>query len=759
MTNVEIRYNPFMVKTDIVINGGMVQSPHPLSIFLEERLQLWVDEFYEKLVMVCEDTEYRISFYGMRMDGMELKEALSRYLSENPTITIIQSYQISPMDQNRLTEIKELFYRIQKESPFEELRDAQLVANFKQVLGEEFPISIIGTMSSGKSTLINSLLGTALMPMKSKACTAVETIIKDNKNREGFSAKMYNQSHELVCEVERIQRKGLEKGNDNPEISTIELEGAIPNIRTQGYRLCLVDTPGTNNSRNLLHKERTYEVLYQRNKPMIIYVINSKNIGVNDDKILLADVAKAMAVKGKQTKERFIFAITHIDECAYANQSVEDILSEVKKYLAQFGIHHPNLYPCTGRFALNIRQVLNGEKDQEDLADYDFLLEEQYAFSTMARLSTSNRAKLLRRKEKARDDGDKLTLALLETGIPAIELAIEEYLEKYVYMSKVKSAVDTFQKQLEIKETEATLLEKIHQNEDAREKTNEAISYLEELLEEGKAKDVFRQEVQKFDLKEEIKNTFLNLKEEVKLAFHDTGVYGVCIEGMEGSTISHLEQQMSSIHSRIHAKVERFLEDNIQKIGQQIMDEYEKSLGKLVEEGILGKMQMSTTAVGFVKSSLPSAQGMISKCQRHHKVQIGERFVRDKKGLWSTIKAYGKYILTGDNSDLGHYEPIYRNEVYTDLGMLQNRYRNEVQHMILSDLEKTQERCAKELEMYKNFYIKEMDKIDIFLLESMDKIKHLSADKEELERILQSENKNRLWLKEVMSELDNIMSI
>ena len=539
----------------------------------------------------------------------------------------------------------------------------------------------------------------------------------------------------------------------------MELEGSIPNIETHGNRLCIVDTPGTNNSRNQLHKERTYEVLYHRNKPMIIYVINGKNIGVNDDKILLTDVAKAMAVKGKQTKERFIFAVTHIDECAKTDYPVEKVLDEVKNYLAQFGIEHPNIYPCTGYFAMNLRRALSGELDKEDLPDYDFLLEEQYAFSSMARLSSSNRAKLLRRKERAKEDRDELTLALLETGIPAIEMAIEEYLEKYVYMNKVKSAVDTFQKQLEVKETEAVLLEKIHQNEAACEKTNEAISYLEELLEEGKAKDEFRSQVQKIDLDEEIETTFTNLKQEVQSSLCDTGVYGVCVSGMEGSTINQIEQQMVSMNSRIHAKVESFLEDKIQKIGQQIMDEYEKSLGKLVDEGVLGKMQMSTTAVGFVRSSLPSARGMISKCQRHHKVQIGERFVRDKQGVVSTIIGHLKNFFTGDNSGLGHYEAVYRNEVYTDLSMLQSKYRSEVEHMLMTDLDNTQKNCVKELEMYKNFYIKEMDKIDGFLIESLEKVKRLSMDKEELEQTLQRENNNRIWLKKVMAELDNILAI
>lgn len=759
MTEVEVLYNPFLVETIIKIDGKIAKPPNPLAEFAEDRLQIWADEFYEKLVETCEDQEYSVYFYGMRADALDLREALNSYQKKNPRINIKQSYQLSAMEQNRLVQVKELFIRIQKESPFDELKDPQLIANFKAAIGEEFPISVIGTMSSGKSTLLNALLGRELMPMKSKACTAIETMIRDNKREKEFTASIFDESHQLIKQIQNVNRKELEKWNDNPQTAMIELSGPILNIKTKGTRLCFADTPGTNNSRNISHKERTYDVIYNQNKPMLIYVINGKKIGVNDDKILLSDVAKAMAVRGKQTKERFVFVVTHMDECSFVNQDVNDVLDEVRRYLAQFGIKRPNIFPCSGRYAMNIRRVMRGDKDEDDIGYYDFLLEKEYAFSSMAPLSSDNQARLRSRKIKAKKEGNKLQLALLETGVPAIELAIEEYLEKYVYMNKVKSAVDTFQKQLEVKNTEARLLDKINQNEEERQKTYESIAHLEKLLEEGKAKEDFREQISRLDLESEIQDEFQRLRKDISSTLNNSDIFGICMSGNEQYAISQIEDQFSSLHSRIHAQAESFLKEKIQSMGNQIMDKYEECLGGLIQEGIIEKAQFSFTAVGFVRSSLPSAYNIISRCRRVHQRKVGERFVRDQKGILSTIKGAVKYLFTGDNSGLGHYESIYETESYTDLGQFQREYKQRAEQVLQKELVKTEQNTIRELNVYRDFYIKEVEKIDGFLKESLSEIKQLSLDKEKLEQKLLQEEQKKNWLEEINAELANVLAV
>ena len=68
--------------------------------------------------------------------------------------------------------IDDVFKAIQ-EGPFDELRDVEILSAFKHARSKDFEVCVVATMSAGKSTLINSMLGTKLMPSKQEACTAI----------------------------------------------------------------------------------------------------------------------------------------------------------------------------------------------------------------------------------------------------------------------------------------------------------------------------------------------------------------------------------------------------------------------------------------------------------------------------------------------------------------------------------------------------------------------------------------------------------
>ena len=54
--------------------------------------------------------------------------------------------------------------------------------NMKRV----YPTLVVSTMSSGKSTLINSLVGAELLPSSNRACTAKSIAILDNDQKTRF---------------------------------------------------------------------------------------------------------------------------------------------------------------------------------------------------------------------------------------------------------------------------------------------------------------------------------------------------------------------------------------------------------------------------------------------------------------------------------------------------------------------------------------------------------------------------------------------
>ena len=81
-------------------------------------------------------------------------------------------------------------------------------------------------MSSGKSTLINALLGKQLMPARVEATTA--TVVKIiNAQQDNYSLRAFDEDgNELsnYC-VDDATPEQIDKLNDNPQISTLEIRG------------------------------------------------------------------------------------------------------------------------------------------------------------------------------------------------------------------------------------------------------------------------------------------------------------------------------------------------------------------------------------------------------------------------------------------------------------------------------------------------------------------------------------------------------
>lgn len=71
-----------------------------------------------------------------------------------------------------------------------------------------YPTLVVSTMSSGKSTLINALVGTELLPSMNRACTARAVAIMDNDLKTQFEIhaadKNGNYSH-----IDKAKKKPL----------------------------------------------------------------------------------------------------------------------------------------------------------------------------------------------------------------------------------------------------------------------------------------------------------------------------------------------------------------------------------------------------------------------------------------------------------------------------------------------------------------------------------------------------------------------
>ena len=224
-------------------------------------------------------------------------------------------------------------------------------------------ILVMATMSSGKSTLINSLLSKKVLPSSNEACTATITRIKDIDN-DNFIGKAYNEKGELKYEEDNISYEKMIEWNKAEDILTIELQGNIPFVEASEISLVITDTPGPNNSKDKSHRQRLMNMLDgNKYKPLILYVLNATQFGITDDSDLWKSVLKKLENADKRKKDSFLFVVNKIDTFN-EDDDIQKTLKNIKTYLEEKGIIEPNILPVAALPALEIRSEPKAPKQQ-----------------------------------------------------------------------------------------------------------------------------------------------------------------------------------------------------------------------------------------------------------------------------------------------------------------------------------------------------------------------------------------------------------
>ena len=455
MTKFSIEYNPYLVKCVFKKNNKVMNSNSKIGAKSGERLQILLGESINwnglpvEIASACDDDEVEITFKGRRIDYDDLKYTLDMY---EGNVKFDLKFEESKNDADVISELDEVFKDI-KEKAIPEFKakneeGKDIFAAYEEVKNGIFEVSVIATMSSGKSTLINSLLHTELLPSENKACTATICRILDNDDMVEYEAECYANDNETVVHPRAVvTSEMLRDYNADANVTYIDIEGSVPAIPSDKIRLCLRDTPGPNNSRDENHERLTRSII-KRTNAVVLYVMNATQIGIKDDKQLLKDISSEMKRAGKQSRDRFIFVINKCDALdEEKGETIDKLLNDVRDYPKGFDIIDPTLIPTSARLALLIRKDHKGEKlsrmERQALAQVeDFVESELLHFEKYAILTPSVKEKLQAQVEQYHADGKTWDLeALIHTGVPAVEETICEYIDKYAYPMKIKDAI------------------------------------------------------------------------------------------------------------------------------------------------------------------------------------------------------------------------------------------------------------------------------------------------------------------------------
>ncbi|MGL5612163.1 dynamin family protein [Cetobacterium sp.] len=218
----------------------------------------------------------------------------------------------------------------------------------KEEISKDYRFAVLSTMSSGKSTLINALLGKDILPSENQACTGKIFEISNFKIENEIIQALKNE--EVV--FSEIDKDKLGELNNNNEIDKIKIGVKFYGINKE---IVLYDTPGVNNYMNKDHEEVTYNFLEKNEIKNIIYILNATQIGVNDDKKFLLDLKEFY----KNQEINIIFLLNKIDtvDLEYENKNL--ILENTRDYLKNLGFENSILIPTSAQIAKILRKGIN----------------------------------------------------------------------------------------------------------------------------------------------------------------------------------------------------------------------------------------------------------------------------------------------------------------------------------------------------------------------------------------------------------------
>ena len=484
MHKIEIIHNPFIVETQFIINGQPPGNGCRLTSYRESRLQVWVEKLFEELSQLFNgDNRYHVVFSGVESDYLDVEQAAQKAKSEGMRIEM-QWIPAKPAEE-RLEQIRLLMQTAREHPQFEAYiaQDKDMEASFEEAFDADFDVYVVATMSSGKSTFINAMLGRDLLPAANEATTATITRIADDKSSADFRAWRIDKKGMEVDYNEAADLPLITAWNKLDDTLRIEIEGNILAVQKRdNVRLVLTDTPGPNNSQDEEHSRVTMGFVQDsRRNPLILYVLNASQLATNDDKNLLGLVAEAMRKGGKQSKDRFIFVVNKMDVFdPEKGEYLPMVLANVRDYLIRNNIPNPQIYPVSANLARLIRKPndLQSRKERNDYIAMADLFSEQPSMDLLQYMPITSRVKRLMEQRH-------YSKLMLSSGVPAVETMIDEYIDKYNLPHRVKRAYDAMCKAIEIGLNETSLIGQLARGEEELAAINHELLALEERRKRG----------------------------------------------------------------------------------------------------------------------------------------------------------------------------------------------------------------------------------------------------------------------------------
>ncbi|HAT4307398.1 TPA: hypothetical protein I9080_001181 [Clostridium perfringens] len=762
MKKIFIKYNPYKLETEVMVDGKKLAQNSQLrdKIVAGSRLQEWVEELPSILIDEYNDTDFDVTFHGTLLDFEDLTEVFTLAYKRGELTAKLDRKPAKETDDKEIL-IDEVFEEIQK-GPFDELKDKEILSAFNHAKSSDFEVCVVATMSAGKSTLINSMIGDKLMPSKQEACTAIITRIKDTDNKS-WEAEVYSKDNQLIETHKELNYETMERLNSDNNVSLIKVNGDIPFVTSEDVSLVLVDTPGPNNSRDPEHKKVQSEFLSKSSKSLVLYIMEG-TFGSDDDNALLKRVADSMTVGGKQSKDRFIFVINKMDDRRKEDGDTEQTLNRVRAYLKNHGIINPNIFPTAALPALNIRLIENDVEVDEDTSDETWLKvrklnrNESFHFESYSSLPASIRADINEKLSEAKEADDDYGQALIHTGVVSVEAAIRQYVQKYAKTAKIKNIVDTFMHKIDEVGCFEEAKREIAENRDESEKILKHIDLIRKKIESTSGAVKFKESVEEAIIR--INDDSRDVVEKIIEKFQK--IIEERINALKGEELTveearyevdRLERFAKKLFPDFETDLEDLLRENLINVAIALLDEYKKKLASLTDDfdsQVLSGINIDP--LKLMNGTISFSDGFsVERFIQTKEVEDGEEWVANTDKKW--YKPWKWF------QESGYYRTKYKDVQYINGEQIAQEFFAPVQEFIWDNGENAQKHALKQSKKISNLFNKEFKTLDNILKDKLTELEMVAKDKERVEeRILESECKLK-WLEDIKEKVESILEI
>lgn len=756
-------HNPYKLETEITIDGKELAQNSKLG---EEtanglRLQEWVEKLPKVLIEEYNDTEFEVTFHGTTLDFEDLRDVfLLAY--KTGEITAVPKFDHKKAKETFDKEglIEEVFNEILN-GDIEALKGDDVQNAFKAVKNSDFEVCVVATMSAGKSTLINAMLGAKLMPSKQEACTAIITRIKDNDS-EGWKAKVKYKDGQATKEELDITYNKMKGWNADENVSEIIVEGNIPFVKTEETSLILIDTPGPDNARVPEHKQVQEEYLDKSPKSLMICVLEP-TFGNQSSFDLLEDIAENMKVDDKLSRDRFLFVINKLDGRRIDDDStIQDTLDKVRNDLKdRFGIINPKLFPAIALSALDIRLVTKcGEVDMDTKREARNEMERlneriDLHLETYSPLPASLRSGINDLLTKAEETQDVYFQALIHTGIPSIEAEIKQYVQKYAKVAKIRNLVEVFKHKVEAEKCVTRLKGKIASNQEERERILNEIKVIYQKIEDGNSAQTFKEAVEDAirDVNEKSREIVENIVGDFSHKLH------LKIDRSKGREISvdkadeeirELEDFAKELEPKFHTKLKKMIKDNLYETGKALLSEYKKRLNSLASE-----IQLKDDSIPFDVIELMGGDVVyefsVNDYIRTKKVEDGDEWVKNTDKKW-----YKPWTWFQES---GYYRTKYKEEKYIDGGELAYEYLSLIERSIVANGISARAQAVNQSQNIAESFKVKFEELDDKLKSILKELERCAKTKDKVEELIYKAEIDLKWLESISKKVESILEI